>query len=190
MSSPARLSPHPLVVGLSATLADKLPVDQANTFAAQAARSAASGATGTAAGAPRSVEQFVKASNRQDLVKFVGFVAEPVEAPDGSGDWQVLFLDELAERYLLIHCDDIVLHDRAKADGQPFGLIDVVWIKAEGRVTSGGRGEPLMGRFTTGGFMRAGDFRSSMTGGTQTSVSDLGPLCTAFTPCCCNRYSP
>ena len=49
--------------------------------------------------------------------------------------------------------------------------------------------ESLLGRFTSGGFMRAGDFRSSMSGGTLTSMSDLGPLCTGDTPCCCNRKS-
>jgi hypothetical protein len=195
---PPKLSPHPLVVGLAATMFGGKPVSDAYSAAEHASKIlfepvARPGQLTTSDEAIKeAVKSFVEARNRWELVKFAGYLADQIEFekdPEGDGPWQVLFLDETAESYLVMRVQDIKFRDRIKEDKAAFGLLDVVWVKAESRVLTGGRMESLLGRFTTGGFMRAGDFRSSMTGGTFTSASDLGPLCTAFTPCCCNRNS-
>jgi hypothetical protein len=203
------LTPHPLVLGLAATVIEDLDVKEAHRLARKARRlryglqttrttkddadkrapnrnlvDPADAATFLGA-----VTRFTDRRDKVQLVKFAGYLADFIKG-DGF-DWQVLFLDDVAETYLLIRREDIKFHDRVDDKTAAFGLRDVLWVLGEGLVVSGGRLDSVPGRFTTGSYMRAGDFRTSMSGGgAQAGVSDMGPLCTAFTPCCCGRYSP
>jgi hypothetical protein len=196
---PAKISPHPLVVGLAATMYGDKGVSEAYTIAKDGKdklfEPPVQGIGASDEAIKTSVKQFLEARARWELVKFQGYLADEIDVPDEPGKdkperWQVMFLDETAESYVVLCVEDIKFRDRIKDDKAAFGMLDVVWVTGESRVLTGGRMESLLGRFTTGGFLRAGDFRSSMTGGTLGGVSDLGPLCTAFTPCCCNRNSP
>ncbi|WP_037494775.1 hypothetical protein [Solirubrobacter soli] len=191
------LSPHPLVVGLAASLFGKKTPRQAYDLATTAKsvkfRNGPE-AKKSLGGDPvaKAIKTFVDSRSRTELVKLAGYLGDAVDMPGsaaGDGRWQVMFFDDTAENYIAMRVQDIAFRDRIKEDKAAFGELDVLWIKADAQVVAGGRTQSLIGRFTSGEFVRAGDFRSSMSGGTMGSVSDLGPLCTAFTPCCCNRYS-
>jgi hypothetical protein len=195
---PAALAPHPLVVGLAATMfGDKSAAegysaakDVQNKLFGQEPRVALGLSDDDVRTA---VQKFVTARNRWGLVKFAGYLGDEIDIPgdpDADGPWQVLFLDDTADSYVGMRVRDVKFRDRIKEDKAAFGILDVVWVTAESQILTGGRMETLLARFTSGGFLRAGDFRTSMTGGTLTAVSELGPLCTSFTPCCCNRHSP
>jgi hypothetical protein len=187
------LSPHPLVVGLAARMFGGMELHEAYELATNVNQTRFGLLPPDVRGDPdalkQAVDKFITARDRLELVKFAGYLGDRVQDGDGDEQWQVMFLDDTAESYLLFRYEDIKFHDRVKDDKAAFGALDVVWVTADSRVATGGRMESLLGRLTSGGFMRAGDFRTSMSGGT-TSVSDLGPLCTAFTPCCCKRNSP
>jgi hypothetical protein len=192
--TPEPLAPHPLVIGLATSLFGNKSPREAYGIAKQAKDVKFRDGTKSVGSedVAEALQKFLDSRGRWELVKFAGYLGDAVEIPDSpaeDGKWQVLFFDDTAENYVAMRVQDIAFRDRVSEDQAAFGELDVVWIKADAQVLAGGRMQTLVGRFTSGDFVRAGDFRSSMSGGTMGSVSDLGPLCTAFTPCCCTRHS-
>lgn len=177
-SADGQLSPHPLVSGLfGGTSGGRL----------ERARTSASEPGSLDAATDESVTNFLNDRDRPELVILSGYLAGCVNKDE---QWHVLFLDETAESYVLVRPPDIHFHNRIDVDGAPFGKVDLLWVKAEASVLRGTRGESVTARITNGSFVRARDFRASLTGGTMAGMSELGPLCTALTPCCCNKLSP
>jgi len=137
-------------------------------------------------GAPAAGGDARLAGVHDELTVLTGFISDQIDQDDRS--WRLLYTDATANEYLIIDVDDIVTIDPHDVDLAPFGRIDYVWVRADARVGEGDNTKSLAGLLTAGGFTRAGDFRGSFSASAADSgTSGLGPLCTARTPCCCNK---
>jgi hypothetical protein len=194
------LSAHPLVLGVAGRMFGAMNVVEAHSAAKDAlddryistswltALQLTPGASGRN---PDFVDNFVADRGRPELVLMAGYLADRVPDPDPSASpWQVMFSDETLEMYLLVRSDDIQFHDRVDDTNAAFGVRDVLWVRADAPLLRGERTESVVSRIANGAFTSARDFRASMSGGTLQGASDLGPLCTELTPCCCRRLSP
>jgi hypothetical protein len=195
------LSPHPLVLGVAGRMFGNLNVLQAHHVARQAllaryqpnagvvAPAVAPGAAGRGA---NFVDAFVADRDRAELVIMAGYLADQVPDPNNPAapPWQVMYGDEALERYVLVRFPDIQFHDRVDDRSAAFGVRDVLWVLGDAPLLRGERTESVVSRITNGAFTSARDFRASLSGGTMQGASDLGPLCTELTPCCCRRLSP
>jgi hypothetical protein len=121
-----------------------------------------------------------------ELVTFTGFLGETVRQPGTRHPpkrWRLLYLDLRLQSWLLIEETGIVHNARVRDDTVP-GLVrerDVVWVRIDASVASGGGPQSVEARFLTGEFTRAGDFEASPAGGTYAAVT--GDFCRS--PMCC-----
>jgi hypothetical protein len=124
----------------------------------------------------------------RERVRMEGYLAGRFQASEDSW-WLLLYLDDAANSYALLPEDGLLNWIRQPDRTAAYGLRDIVWLESDARILEGDYMQPISGRFTVGNFTRARDFRASFRGGTQDSLSELGPLCTANTPCCCGGKS-
>jgi hypothetical protein len=191
------IPPHPLVVGLTDALdpasATGKDAQQTRADAKAAARDMATTdharigrmTRGTQAPSPGPWSLLTDVDFPR-LSTFSGYLGNAVIQGDGTV-WRLLYLDEKLWTWLLIQQDDIIFHDRIKDRNAAFGLRDVVWLDADATMGEGSGARSPQTRFLTGDFTSAGDFSTSLSGGTVNAAT--GIFCQAATPGCCTRPS-
>src|SRR6185369_16429799 len=112
-----------------------------------------------------------------------GVVTQKVNSVDSS--WQLLYLDPKLLTWLLVDVDALLFARNVPNQQAAFGGFDHVWVKADGLVGPGDgsvQNTEIESRYMRGGFVSAGDFAASVTGGTY--APPTGQLC-PLTPGCC-----
>jgi hypothetical protein len=131
-------------------------------------------------------ELLTSAARLPEMVTFIGYLGSTVSHPSGA-NWLMLYLDWQLRNWLLVENDGILFETKLRADGQPFGQCDVIWVDAGSSVGSGDGPQSVEARFLTGEFTRAGDFDAAPAGGT--SQAPTGVFCRVRTQTCCRRAS-
>jgi hypothetical protein len=146
-------------------------------------------------GLPVIPDDIGSAIGHRERTRLEGYLAGRIRARSNKGGkaeeswWLLLYLDDACNSYALVPCEEVVDWVRQYDRTAAYRRRDLVWVQADARILQGDCSQSLTGRFTVGNFTRARDFRASFRGGTQDSLSELGPLCTANTPCCCGGKS-
>jgi hypothetical protein len=117
-----------------------------------------------------------------ELSLFAGFLAGQVIGPQNETS-QLVYLDARLYSWLVVKETDIVVHERMKDAGAPYGVRDVLWVRRNATLLQGTGSRSNQGRFLVGELTVAGDFAASTTGGTFSAATGL--LCEAATPGCC-----
>jgi hypothetical protein len=184
---PTDLPVHPLVAGLAANARGG-----ALAAAIQRAHDGAGvrpAAAGRAILPDAQINAFGTPPDTPPIVTIAGYLGGCVANPhdDSSPWWQVLFLNSTVSKWVTIRIDDILLHSRMQDPTAAFNERDVLWVKADAPMGEGDASMPSEAPFLAGGFVRAGDFSTSLTPFTTASASGL--LCEAITPGCCTPKS-
>jgi hypothetical protein len=194
------LTPHPLVAEIATGLAAMdVPIAKAgNQLIADDA--AASGSITAppppdrgelqdlTASAARDVVGFAGASDVPELVTFTGYLGATLLNLRDK-DWCVLYLDSRLVSWLLVEKSGIVFRDPVEDEKAPCGIRDVIWVKADTAVGSGGGSLSIQAQFLTGDFTRAADFDESPPGG-GTLAAATGVFCEARSGGCCKPKTP
>jgi hypothetical protein len=185
MATP-NLDPHPLVTALGSQLgAPGSPLQEAGAKFNKLKDGAKRGAT-EAQDLANALAQDPRVS---ELVTFAGYLGGNIAqiATSPPGNWRVMYLDSKLLTWVLVDDDDILFRDIVEDESAAFRERDIIWISADAMTLSGRGRQSVQGQFLSGEFTRAGDFRSSLAGGTLAPAT--GIFCDAETPSCCGRHT-
>jgi hypothetical protein len=190
------LVPNPLVTDVAKGLFERgVTTLQQSVAAFDAAETAVSADNATAQDeakfgteADRLATRLAEEPRLPELIMFAGYIGGRIDLRLGgqSTRWRLLYLDGKLLTWLLVMETDIVHRRSSIGVGPRSDLRDVLWIKADASV-SRGTGQPrldeMQASYLRGDFTRAGDFATTLSGGTGSPQT--GFLCEARTPGCC-----